>query len=523
MRRVLRSCISILLVLLLFLQTGVIFARAESERPSSKELQNIAIAILDRKKAEQGATSADSFFNAVFLQNAGSTAGDWYPFAIGRLGVDVMAEEYLAVLYDNIEKAYRKDGTFNATKATEYHRMILAILAMGGDPTHVGIDRSIDLLRDGVWNRVDKNGTPSLGKQGVNGYIWGLLAIDSMQYEVPDGATYTRETILSEVLSAELPTGGWALSGSVADVDVTAMAIQALAPYRDVRADVKDAIDRALNRLSELQDADGGFSAWGRSNAGSVSQVLIALCTLGIDPFTDARFVKNGNTAYDAIMRFQLQDGGFSDSVGGSYNSRASEQTLCAVTALWRMQNGMRCLYDLRPDDLGETPKVAFSAFDAKSMAETRALPTELTLEHRPTVLRLLYQLSATSDVSGREEAERILLSAKAQIDAIILELERLESEIAAVLYPFDALNLRDYGEVQALYQRYEALSVSNRAFLSDSAAEDLLRAKAQLQTELRATLIGAGCGLVVLCLLLYIVFHIRHRRRAQQLPESDE
>ncbi len=51
------------------------------------------------------------------------------------------------------------------------------------------------------------------------------------------------------------------------------MALQALAKYRE-QSSVQLAANRALVCLSAMQNADGGFSSWGRENAESCAQVL---------------------------------------------------------------------------------------------------------------------------------------------------------------------------------------------------------------------------------------------------------
>ena len=76
--------------------------------------------------------------------------------------------------------------------------------------------------------------------------------------------------------------GGWSLTGTGdSDVDMTAMALQALAKYQDQKA-VKSATDKALTWLSKAQDSKGGFASWGTTNVESVAQVVVALCELGI-------------------------------------------------------------------------------------------------------------------------------------------------------------------------------------------------------------------------------------------------
>ena len=56
---------------------------------------------------------------------------------------------------------------------------------------------------------------------------------------------------MQAILNAALPDGGWALSGSEADPDMTAMAIQALAPYYSTNAAVKAAADGPMKGILE--------------------------------------------------------------------------------------------------------------------------------------------------------------------------------------------------------------------------------------------------------------------------------
>src|SRR5690606_31085243 len=123
------------------------------------------------------------------------------------------------------------------------------------------------------------------------GWIWGLITLDSMRYEIPDDAYYTREDIIVEILRNQLPDGGFSLNGKEADADMTAMAIQALAPYynseetyeykqratnKHVEKSVREAVDEALDTLSQIQLDSGDFSSWGIANAESTAQVMVA-------------------------------------------------------------------------------------------------------------------------------------------------------------------------------------------------------------------------------------------------------
>jgi len=143
---------------------------------------NVALEIIDWKKSDVGSTSDGYLINDTFLTQAGTTPGDWYPIGLGRLGIKDNQEGYLAVINDNVQKRYQTSAKLDKSKATEWHRISLAVLASGGNPRRMGANGEIDLIADGTYNRVDGKGNGILGRQGINGFIWGLIAIDSMQF-----------------------------------------------------------------------------------------------------------------------------------------------------------------------------------------------------------------------------------------------------------------------------------------------------------------------------------------------------
>lgn len=368
-------CFRPLAVVFAFILLCTPLVSADEGSQSSQSFLSIAQGIIDWKKLDNGSTIDGNLINNTFLEQAGTTPGDWFPIGLGRLGIEDDYKGYLAVIKDVVQERYKEPGKLSAAKATEWHRISLAILAMGGDPTDIGTDQDgqpINLIADGTY---DRGKTTSLGRQGINGWIWGLITLDSMWYEVPEDAFNTRDDIILEILQQQLADGGFALSGSTSDTDITAMAIQALAPYynsekiytytqkktkTEVSKTVRQVVDEAIERLSCMQNDTGDFSSWDTKNVESTDQVVVALCSLGIDPLTDERFIKNGNTLLDGILQYQMDDGGFvhsftydpdnPTSLPDESNTMASEQTLYTMAALWRQQNGMRDLYDFRSE-----------------------------------------------------------------------------------------------------------------------------------------------------------------------------
>ena len=159
---------------------------------------------------------------------------------------------------------------------------------------------------------------------------------------------------MDTIVSAQLPEGGFALGGSDMDVDITAMALQALAPYQ---AQYPEVIDAALNALSAAQLPDGGFESWGAQSSESCAQVLLALTALDIDPETDERFQKADGNVIDALLAFRLN--GFAHEKDGPLDAMACEQAMQALTAMELRQQGEGRFFDLtaaHPVQLETTP-----------------------------------------------------------------------------------------------------------------------------------------------------------------------
>ena len=295
------------------------------------------------------------YIAALGTPGVGSTGGEWMVIGLARSGRTVPAG-----YYDNVVEYVKANADANErlhrAKVTDNARIILALTSIGKDVTNVGGHNLLKGLDNMAY----------VQKQGINGPIFTLIALDSHNY--PTMGDVTREKLIQVILDAQLPNGGWNLSGENADTDMTAMAIQALAPYYKTNETVKAAVDKALEALSALQRTDGGFGSWGTVNSESCAQVIVALTALGIDPATDSRFVKNGNTVLGALAGFYVDGGGFKHTADGERNGMATEQGYYALAAYYRFVNGQTSLYDMsdvtiqtgghtpgNPDDPGKT------------------------------------------------------------------------------------------------------------------------------------------------------------------------
>lgn len=308
---------------------------------NSSESANVyTINVKVNDKVAEKLESTGEYLLSQGVPGVGSVGGEWRALGLARAGK--ITSELSDGYYENLVSYIEENGSakLDARKSTENSRVIIALSAIGKDATDVAGYNLLEPLADYdfvTW-------------QGLNGPVFALIAFDTYNYEIPnsgDGVNQTtRENLINYILESQLENGGWTFFGSTADPDMTGMAIQALAPYYSKNAEVKNAVDKALDVLSASQQDNGGFASWGTVNVESCAQVLTALASLGIDADTDERFIKNGNTLVDAIMEFSVENG-FAHIKDSAYNQMATEQAYYALVSYNRVKNGKTSLYDM--------------------------------------------------------------------------------------------------------------------------------------------------------------------------------
>jgi hypothetical protein len=295
-----------------------------------------AMTVTNEEGEEENAFAVTSGYLAgLGTPTVNSIGGEWLVIGLVRSGYEV-SDTY----YDNVVAFVRENinekQQLHHAKSTENSRLVLALTAIGKDVTNVDGHNLLLGLTDMEY----------LLKQGINGPIWALIAFDSGNYPIPVG-NVTRETLIETILAAQLPDGGWALTGEVSDPDMTGMALQALATYYAENELVKASVDKALITLSQMQEDDGSFASIDGPSSESIAQVIVALTALEIDPDQDARFIKNGNSVWDALLSYYIPGGGFRHIPDGELDGMSTEQGYYAMTAYYRMLENKTSLYDM--------------------------------------------------------------------------------------------------------------------------------------------------------------------------------
>ena len=328
---------------------------------------------------------------------------EWHILGLARseyAGCDEIFEKYYE---DVVKKIKDSKGVLSKNKYTEYSRVIVAVKAIGRNPKNTGgYDVTAKLLEK-----------ENVAIQGLNGPIWALIALNTDGY-ADSSAEFkkTAKEYISYILDAEKDGGGWSLNSSEtnADADITGMALTALAPYYKEDSRVKEAADRALAWLSEVQKDDGAYASWGTVNSESCAQVTVALTSLGIDPNKDERFIKNGKSVIDGLLGFYT-DGGFKHVSTGKLNAMATEQGYYALTAYFRFTGGKTSLYDM--SDTGDATPAALTKAKIVSVKSVSEKGVKITWNKVKTAKGYQIKYSAKKNMKGAKTATSGSLSKK--------------------------------------------------------------------------------------------------------------
>ncbi len=325
-------------LLLLCLFTGCLPASAAE----NSQAEEIISGIIDFKLKETDSRDIQSWMNGNLAERAGISS-EWFIIGLSQNG------DFDFSAYSSSLSRYLDENEVNSPSSRE--KYALALIASGSDDAYI-----TEALNS------------SIGEQGIMSWIFGLHILNN-GYEAEN---HTIDSVIETIMGLQLDDGGFALYGENGDVDTTAMAIQALAPYYS-RENVKSAIDRALVFLSENQTENGGYKSRGVENPESIAQVLVALSSLGIDCVKDDRFIKNGNTLFDAILSYRLPDGGFCHQMGGKENNMATAQAFYSSVAYLRMIKGEPPLY-IFEKEVDEETHISQASLENPSREESKEI-----------------------------------------------------------------------------------------------------------------------------------------------------
>jgi|GEM_PF-2285060 len=255
------------------------------------------------------------------LNSPSGLSGEWAVLALARAGIDDAS--WYSTYLSNLANALPLTGT-GAALITDSARVAIALTALDENAASFNGHN----LTTAFASR------PAVNMPNAD--IFSLIAINSGNHSI------NTQQYIDGLLASQLPDGSWAWSGDWGDADITAMAIQALAPFRS-NASVNSAINDAVSWL-----ATEAF-LWGGPE--ELAQITVALTAVGTNP---ASYVTRMLEYFDHVT------GGFRSSAwyfegvsgGGDVNQMSTQQAAHALVAYYRFTRGMNSLYNM--SDSGE-------------------------------------------------------------------------------------------------------------------------------------------------------------------------
>ncbi len=336
------------------------------------------------------AAALENLYFEVTDPESNSTGGEWAVLALARGGwVDeAWYGRYMDALNARVEE---RRGVLSAKVYTEYSRTIIGLSAIGQDATKLNTGSGVYDLVTPLTER-QPNGKLMASRQGNNGTIFALIAMDTQNYLDNDLGNGTRKALLDEILNVQLSSGAWEISKDTGpDIDMTAMALQALAPYlrnktkfNDLKtthtyAQLQDIVDKGLQYLKTREAND-------YNSVEAAAQVVVALAALDRDAAADALL----GDVVGKVLAYYDSEGSFAhDHSGSAANTQMSlEQAAYALVAYDRWKNGKTSLYDMT--DCPTVSAINISVTSPATATQTASGKITVTCAQACTVIAVL-------------------------------------------------------------------------------------------------------------------------------------
>lgn len=258
---------------------------------------------------------------------------DWTVFVLSRCGEKDVYPEYSEYINNAVKENYA------SLKPSDLARIMLSVKAYGLDPENIGGKDLISALKS-----VDYS-----SQTYMSSITYPLTALNFAEENI---SAEMLDTMLKTIIAGQQSDGGFPYCtvdtgyGISSDVDTTAMTVQALAKYYNTDERVKGSVNKALAYIKTQQFDDGsfGYVAWTSKSGESTSQVIIALCMLGIDP-TGSEYSKADGNPVSALAQFVDSSTGAALDYSNQPNTLSSYQMLMALNSYERFKNGEVNIY----------------------------------------------------------------------------------------------------------------------------------------------------------------------------------
>ena len=306
--------VSLLLVMMLVL-TG---CGDKKQTPAAEENMD--------QTAQTALTAGVDYLRSQLDLSSYSSDNDDLVYLLARSGL--LTEADAAAYEEGLMTAIK--GSWDLEKVTQWQKIAFAVAAAGGDPSdQAGMDFLTMVLS---YDVTDENNEVDL-------YVLNskLLAAGAFGDPLQD-ARIAADMVLAKQNADGAFEDQWGTTLDSTSMTLQALAASGLAEEEDVSA----AIEQAVAYLSSQQGDDGSFLFSDTPSISSTAQACTALAALGIDPASDQRFIKEGRSAWEALVTLYQQELTAEEQDADFY---ARMQGAMGLAAGLRLHNGEDAYY----------------------------------------------------------------------------------------------------------------------------------------------------------------------------------
>lgn len=321
------------------------FASSEQDESDAFEIiyQNIDD-ILIWKTENEGASDLQDLIDTSFANDPISgTNQNYITSIIQNPYIDADLSKYITSLGEALDSAVASEEGIFPTSLQKSLATLQICIDYENSKLEPGDDTAFPALSDYVnQTTIDTALNHTIGEKGIMSYIWGLYMLNTCGFYY--GKASNHDEVIESLISYQCSDGGYTLSGDVGDVDVTAMAMQVLAPYapspfRSAWFPIDSLLVESLSASREFLDThqleDGDYESFGTRCSESTAQAALAYASMYTGIFTSLKtdtLIDRG--LLEGLLLYKQDDGGFSHTLGLPSNDMASSQVLQALTVM---------------------------------------------------------------------------------------------------------------------------------------------------------------------------------------------
>lgn len=331
----------------------------------------VTVTVSTQRQENPDKSKYESLLNTIINKYRNSASDDWEWMQLGIYENKRQSDGPNTNNGFDIAKEIKDLNVGPKGRMTDIARLTMLLTSRGYDCSNLAKYNGGKPFLDGSNNEIDNlvANIASTTDGGVNGRIFALCALDMGNYTLPANGARSRESLLEQLLNHEYGSDGY-------DVDMVGMLMYAIAPYQEVSGyeeRTKAKLDEGVEAILKEMREDYTFHSWGTVNSESVAQVICALASCGIDPYSDPRFGDGDRTILTQWMDMFSTPDGFKH-----VQSESASNLLATYESCYALQ---WYLGFLENDEAGHPYYLYYHRYDFSTVLSSEANILEFSIE----------------------------------------------------------------------------------------------------------------------------------------------